>query len=182
MYMCVVSRIKQSCFNCGGDHTLSACTQRRDMQRIDKNRRQFQQQRQSTGIVKQTRYSVLCFHCTGTFQCEGGCDLLLLLLFNWLVFPEIVQGWLGPHKCIIKNCQSTTLYRLCAITCYPATSTKALMSKWCGLVASVECELKCLVQPVCLSSRRSRKLARTIGHDQVGETVKKLTAVISGVM
>jgi len=58
----VVCRVKRTCFNCGGDHELSACKERRNMQRIDENRRQFYQHKLSAGKVpqgKQTRCSAL---------------------------------------------------------------------------------------------------------------------------
>jgi len=60
---CGLHRVKRSCFNCGGDHELSACNQRRNMQRIDENRRQFQQRKLSAAVsqTKQTRCSVLLF-------------------------------------------------------------------------------------------------------------------------
>jgi len=57
-----VYRVKRSCFNCGGDHELNACNERRNVQRISENRQQFQQRKLSAGIVpqgKQTR-SVYC--------------------------------------------------------------------------------------------------------------------------
>ena len=55
--MCDVYRVKPSCFNCGGKHELSACSERRNMQRIDENRRQFQQRKLEAGNISQTRCS-----------------------------------------------------------------------------------------------------------------------------
>jgi len=57
-----VHRVKRSCFNCGGDHDLIACNERRDVQRIGENRRQFQLSRVAQGKQQQTRCSVLLCH------------------------------------------------------------------------------------------------------------------------
>jgi len=61
--LCGVCRIRRTCFNCGGDHELSACTEPRNKQRIGENWRQFQKRKLSTVGPSQTRWSILSIAC-----------------------------------------------------------------------------------------------------------------------
>jgi len=84
VFVCILSRIKRSCFNCGGNHDLSACNERRDMQRIGENRRQFQQRKLSAGNIsqaKQARCDILfCLSSDNSSLLYESCDATLLQL------------------------------------------------------------------------------------------------------
>lgn len=61
-------RRKPQCFNCGGDHVMNECKEKKDYSRIRMNRQNFMQNSQSGGPQKNSRYHADTDHRFATFK------------------------------------------------------------------------------------------------------------------